>query len=510
MQLARAVRRFADRCLSNRCGRAAVAAAFGDFRHLRVACDSAVERQQPRRRSERLRVAAARARLDPRTIRSITVNLAADGYEGRHEELATQPGSTTSFRLALVRSQPNGFDRPTAENQSKAQTSSSMDSGFQVATAKSIEPKPKPQELSHDMDSPGTESPDAFDGDRPGKVRMDNGLKTMLVWIPPGHFIMGTPPEQGKRQDEGPVEVTLTQGFWLGTYEVTQSEWQSVMHTAPWHGQLYVQEAENDAASYINWDEATAFCTGFTKQEHAAGRLPTNWKYALPTEGAVGIRLPGRHNNAVQFRQSGLTIGGVRVVRKKRQLSSRGIRPSSRWDERKPLGSSRRSRKCVRVVPRFADTRLARRNESGSRRQRLAKGASRGRMEVQLRRLSFGFTQPGRCDGSKSSLGFSDRCHQASKFAVGSEGGACARVLKTREEVNTLIIQSYEMLKNFNLSGARKTLEKASRMDQSSIVADGTLGLLSTRFPRLKSARPSWRRNTFAPPCAAVPTTLPH
>ena len=62
---------------------------------------------------------------DPRTIRSITLNLAADGYEGRHEELATQPGPTTSFRLALVRSQPNGFVRPTAENQTKAQTSSS-------------------------------------------------------------------------------------------------------------------------------------------------------------------------------------------------------------------------------------------------------------------------------------------------------------------------------------------------------------------------------------------------
>ena len=56
------------------------------------------------------------------------------------------------------------------------------------------------------MDAPRTEGPDAFDGDRPGKVRMDNGLKTMLVWIPPGHFIMGSPPDREQRQNEGPVE----------------------------------------------------------------------------------------------------------------------------------------------------------------------------------------------------------------------------------------------------------------------------------------------------------------
>ena len=158
-QIARAVRRFADRCLSNRCGRAAVAAAFGDFRHLRVACYSAVKRQQPRRRSERLRSRRRVVVSDPRTIRSITLNLAADGYEGRQEELATQPGSTTSFRLALVRSQPNGFDSPAAEQSTKAQTPEFDGFGFQVATAKSIEPKPKPQELSHDTDSPETERP---------------------------------------------------------------------------------------------------------------------------------------------------------------------------------------------------------------------------------------------------------------------------------------------------------------------------------------------------------------
>ena len=304
-QIARAVRRFADRCLS----KADVARADRPQSPPRSAIfdiyvSPVTARLSVNNPAVEVSGSGSRRRVvvsDPQAIRSITLNLAADGYEDRQEELATQPGSTSSFRLSLQRSQPNGFGSPAADNETKAQTPGSTKSGFQVATAKSIEPKPKPQDLSHDTDAPATEAPDSFDGDRPGKVRMNNGLKTMLVWIPPGHFTMGTPPEEGKRKDEGPVEVTLTQGFWLGKYEVTQSEWHSVMHTTPWHGQLYVQEAENDAVSYVNWEEATAFCARLHKARARSGAFAGELEIRLTDGGAVGIRLPGRNINAVSI-----------------------------------------------------------------------------------------------------------------------------------------------------------------------------------------------------------------
>ena len=56
-----------------------------------------------------------------------------------------------------------------------------------------------------------------------------------MVWIPPGTFMMGSPAsEAGRWDDEGPqTQVTLTQGFWLGKYEVTQAEYQAVRGGKP-------------------------------------------------------------------------------------------------------------------------------------------------------------------------------------------------------------------------------------------------------------------------------------
>jgi formylglycine-generating enzyme required for sulfatase activity/Flp pilus assembly protein TadD len=415
---------------------------------------------------------------DPQTIRSITLNLAADGYDDRQRELATRPGSSTSFRLSLQRSHPNDSDHPAAETEAKAQTLSSTKPEFQVAIAKPLEPKPKPQALSHETDAPATKAPDAFDGDRPGKVRMDNGLKTMLVWIPPGHFTMGTPAEQGKHQDEGPVEVTLTQGFWLGTYEVTQAEWHSVMHTTPWHGQLYVQEAENDAASYINWEEATAFCAQFTKQEHAAGRLPANWNYALPTEAQweyacrAGTTTLFNFGKAVSQLPEYAWFAKNASFRHEEYAHRVGGMNENHWGVHDTHGNV--SEWCrdfyTPDLPGGTDPEVV-----GNGSQRVLRGggwrsnyddcrsASRNRAERSARSPAWGL----RIAAIKQP-----------DLRLGPQGTPAAEALKTREQVNELVLQSYGMIKHSNFNGARQTLEKASRIAPSSIVADGTLGLL--------------------------------
>ena len=48
-----------------------------------------------------------------------------------------------------------------------------------------------------------------------------------MVWLPPGTFVMGSPEgERGRYGWEGPqTRVTLTKGFWIGKYEVTQREY---------------------------------------------------------------------------------------------------------------------------------------------------------------------------------------------------------------------------------------------------------------------------------------------
>ena len=52
-----------------------------------------------------------------------------------------------------------------------------------------------------------------------------------MIFCPPGTFTMGSPTsESGRGGDETQHQVTLTNGFYLGKYEVTQAQYQTVMN----------------------------------------------------------------------------------------------------------------------------------------------------------------------------------------------------------------------------------------------------------------------------------------
>ena len=51
-----------------------------------------------------------------------------------------------------------------------------------------------------------------------------------MIFCPPGTFTMGSPTtEAGRQSDETEHNVTLTQGFYLSKYEVTQAQYEAVM-----------------------------------------------------------------------------------------------------------------------------------------------------------------------------------------------------------------------------------------------------------------------------------------
>ena len=55
-----------------------------------------------------------------------------------------------------------------------------------------------------------------------------------MIYVAPGSFTMGSPSsEDGHEDDETQHRVTLTKGYWLGKYEVTQRQWESVMGDNP-------------------------------------------------------------------------------------------------------------------------------------------------------------------------------------------------------------------------------------------------------------------------------------
>src|SRR5262245_15774923 len=68
-------------------------------------------------------------------------------------------------------------------------------------------------------------------------LQLPAGVKPLnMLWHLPGTFMMGSSeqePGYDPLEDEPPFRVTLSKGFWLGQYPVTQAHWQSVMHNNP-------------------------------------------------------------------------------------------------------------------------------------------------------------------------------------------------------------------------------------------------------------------------------------
>ena len=107
-------------------------------------------------------------------------------------------------------------------------------------------------------------------------------LSTNWVQIKAGSFTMGSPVQDADRgSDESPpTQVTISQGFWMYKYEVTQREYLALMKTNPaaFSGDL------NRPVERVNWQDAVNYCVKLTVQEQQAGRLPRGYVYRLPTE----------------------------------------------------------------------------------------------------------------------------------------------------------------------------------------------------------------------------------
>jgi formylglycine-generating enzyme required for sulfatase activity len=105
---------------------------------------------------------------------------------------------------------------------------------------------------------------------------------TNLVFIPPGTFRMGSPTNEVDREaNEGPqTAVTISKGFWMGKYEVTQGEYLAVIGSNPSN----FTGDTNRPVDSVSWINATNYCGKLTLQERASGRIATNSMYRLATE----------------------------------------------------------------------------------------------------------------------------------------------------------------------------------------------------------------------------------
>jgi formylglycine-generating enzyme required for sulfatase activity len=120
-----------------------------------------------------------------------------------------------------------------------------------------------------------------FDPGNPSPMHLVSSANDLeMIWVDPGTFTMG---QVGVAE---PVhEVTLTEGFYLGKFEVTQAQYEAVMTGNV--DDLNATPSEysgnpNRPVERVSHDDIQIFLARLNSQE--AGNLPAGWAYVLPTE----------------------------------------------------------------------------------------------------------------------------------------------------------------------------------------------------------------------------------
>ena len=142
-------------------------------------------------------------------------------------------------------------------------------------------------------------------------VTEKNSIGMTMVLIPPGEFLMGSPTDERESEDnEHPQHrVKISKAFYLGMYEVTQSEWEKVMGANPSYfaesgrGKDIVtsKDTSHFPVESVSWYDAIEYCNKLSGREGLAayyriadvkrtnGRIT---KATVSISGGNGYRLP--------------------------------------------------------------------------------------------------------------------------------------------------------------------------------------------------------------------------
>ena len=160
-------------------------------------------------------------------------------------------------------------------------------------------------------------------------ITLPGGATMEMIYCAPGSFMMGSPAsEEGRYNDETQHHVTLTKGFWLGKYEVTQEQWQSVMGDNPSHF-----KGSRNPVDQVSWEDCNKFIEKVNARLNCGARLPTEaeWEYACRAGTTTAYFWGNALNGDKANCNGGYPCGTTTKGRDKKQTTPVGSYDANAW-----------------------------------------------------------------------------------------------------------------------------------------------------------------------------------
>ena len=123
------------------------------------------------------------------------------------------------------------------------------------------------------------------------------GVTFEMVYVPGGTFTMGATAEQGSDAygDEKPTHSVTLNGYYIGKYEVTQSQWKAITGNNPSYF-----KGENLLMENVSWNDCQEFIGKLNQLTGKKFSLPTEaqWEYAARGGKSGGTKYSG--SNAIE------------------------------------------------------------------------------------------------------------------------------------------------------------------------------------------------------------------
>ena len=189
--------------------------------------------------------------------------VACDGYESEEGMVKLKASAPSDLQIRLSKEAVAAASNANVVIQDNVSTSSTSSSSTQSATT------------SSDFSSISSVS----SGNNEISIPVKNGITIDMVKVEAGTFMMGATSEMQNPLDrEKPVhQVTLTNDYYMGKYEVTQALWQAVTGKNP-----SKFKGDNLPVEQVSWKDCQKFISKLNSMTGRKFRLPTEaeWEYA--------------------------------------------------------------------------------------------------------------------------------------------------------------------------------------------------------------------------------------